>query len=92
MLGLKTQTLGPKSELLASGQMDTTAVAEPVVAPTMAGATKNAAASAETSRRRRRPIRQRPSLWTMGKDIAASYLLFGDCAMTLSKTFPVKAQ
>jgi len=27
-----------------------------------------------------------------GPDIAASYLLFGDCAMTLSKTFPVKAQ
>src|SRR5665647_1976796 len=24
-----------------------------------------------------------------GPDIAASYLLFGDCAMTLSKTFPV---
>jgi len=29
MLGLKTHTFGPKSELLASGQMDTAAAAEP---------------------------------------------------------------
>jgi hypothetical protein len=27
--GLKTHTFGPKSELLASGQMDTAAAAEP---------------------------------------------------------------